>query len=188
MSNGVPEFELDLLFLIAISIKLNNFCLVNLTKLNFYTNFILRIVYNVSVMNNYQLDNVLAFPIELPHVYHEFHETCHSVTFIVLINSHQRWKQTQNRICFHLWCESTLVLLRCHSIIWSLFFMFCDFSDLSISDWIVSKSALLKSRSHNFFALFKRNYRLFLKNSPQRVSANEYLQCNITLDLSVMPM
>ena len=23
-------------------------------------------------------------------VYHEFHETCHSVTFIVLVNSHQR--------------------------------------------------------------------------------------------------
>ena len=28
--------------------------------------------------------------------YHEFHETCHSVTFVVLVNSHQ---QTWNRIC-----------------------------------------------------------------------------------------
>ena len=29
----------------------------------------LKIVYDVSVMNNYQLDYVLAFPIEVPHVY-----------------------------------------------------------------------------------------------------------------------
>ena len=41
---------------------------------------------------------------------HEFHETCHSVTFIALVNSHQRWKQTRNRVCFHLWCELTLAL------------------------------------------------------------------------------
>ena len=41
---------------------------------------------------------------------HEFHETCHSVTFIVLVNSHQRWKQMRNRVCFHLWCEFTLAL------------------------------------------------------------------------------
>ena len=51
---------------------------------------------------------------------HEFHETCHSVTFIVLVNSHQKWKQTRNRVCFHLWCELTLALW-CHSIVWSLF-------------------------------------------------------------------
>ena len=38
---------------------------------------------------------------------HEFYETCHSVTFIVLVNSHQRWKQPRNRVCFHLWCELT---------------------------------------------------------------------------------
>ena len=30
-----------------------------------------------------------------------------SVTFIVLVNSHQRWKQTRNRVCFHL-CVSWL--------------------------------------------------------------------------------
>ena len=40
----------------------------------------------------------------------EFHETCHSFTFIVLVNSHQRWKQTRFRVCFHLWCELTLAL------------------------------------------------------------------------------
>ena len=27
---------------------------------------------------------------------------------IVLVNSHQRWKQTCNQVCFHLWCELTL--------------------------------------------------------------------------------
>ena len=54
--------------------------------------------------------------------YREFHESYHSVTFIVLVNSHQRWKQMQNRVCFHLWCELTLALW-CQSIIWSLFFM-----------------------------------------------------------------
>ena len=51
---------------------------------------------------------------------HEFHETCQSVTFYVLVNSHQRWKQTQNRVCCHLWCELTLALW-CNSIVWILF-------------------------------------------------------------------
>ena len=54
-------------------------------------------------------------------VCHEFHETCHSVTFYFMknrlqtmlwhrnarVNSHQRWKQTRFRVCFHLWCELT---------------------------------------------------------------------------------
>ena len=53
---------------------------------------------------------------------HEFHETRHSVIFIVLVNSHQRWKQTRFHVCFHLWCELTLALW-CHSIVWSLFVM-----------------------------------------------------------------
>ena len=52
---------------------------------------------------------------------HEFHETCHSVTFHFMkkgsqtmlwhhntrVNSHQIWKQTRFRVCFHLWCELT---------------------------------------------------------------------------------
>ena len=62
----------------------------------------------------------------------EFHEACHSVTFIVLVNSHQRWKQTRNRVCFHLWCELTLALW-CHSIVWSPFFMKWD-----VTEWQVS--------------------------------------------------
>ena len=30
--------------------------------------------------------------------------------FIVVVNSHQRWKQTRNRVCFHLWCELTTTM------------------------------------------------------------------------------
>ena len=63
---------------------------------------------------------------------HEFHETCLSFTFIVLVNSHQRRKQTRNCVCFHLWCELTLALW-CHIIIWSLFFM-----KLNVAEWQVS--------------------------------------------------
>ena len=45
------------------------------------------------------------------------------IALIILVNSHQRWKQMWNRVCFHLWCELTLALLRYHSIAWSLFFL-----------------------------------------------------------------
>ena len=52
---------------------------------------------------------------------HEFHENHHSVTSYFIqkklqtmlwhhnarVNSHQRWKQTRFRVCFHLWCEFT---------------------------------------------------------------------------------
>ena len=55
---------------------------------------------------------------------HEFHETCHSITFLfdkkrlqmvlwhhyARVNSHQRWKQTRFRVCFHLWCELTITM------------------------------------------------------------------------------
>ena len=41
-------------------------------------------------------------------------------TQMVLVNSHQRWKQTLICVCFHLWCELTPALW-CHSIVWSLF-------------------------------------------------------------------
>ena len=37
-------------------------------------------------------------------------------TQMVLVNSHQRWKQTRNRVCFRLWCELTLV--NCPNHIW----------------------------------------------------------------------
>ena len=56
---------------------------------------------------------------------------CLSFTFIVLVNSHQRWKQTRNRVCFHLWCELTLVSW-CHSIVWSLFF-----HEIKLTEWQV---------------------------------------------------
>ena len=48
---------------------------------------------------------------------------CHKGNFfslLQLVNSHQRWKQTRNHVCFHLWGELTLALW-CHSIVWSLF-------------------------------------------------------------------
>ena len=63
-------------------------------------------------------------------VYHEFHETCHFVTFIVLVNLnvHQRRKQTWNRVCFHPWCELTLALW-CHTIVWSLSFKKQEFTN-----------------------------------------------------------
>ena len=48
------------------------------------------------------------------------------------VNSHQRWKQTRFRVCFHLWCELTLALW-CHSIVWSLFFM-----KYNVTEWQVS--------------------------------------------------
>ena len=38
----------------------------------------------------------------------------------VRVNAHQRWKQTRNRVCFHLWCELTLALC-CHSMVWCPF-------------------------------------------------------------------
>ena len=61
---------------------------------------------------------------------------------IVLVNSHQRWKQTRNRVCFHLWCELTMALW-CHRIVWSLFFLeikcngmmnFMEFMQTSLSN------------------------------------------------------
>ena len=42
------------------------------------------------------------------------------ITNTVLVNSHQRWKQMRNCICFHLWCELTLALWCC-SIVWIAF-------------------------------------------------------------------
>ena len=45
---------------------------------------------------------------------HEFHKTCHETCLQTMlwhynarVNSHQRWKQTRFRVCFHLWCELT---------------------------------------------------------------------------------
>ena len=75
---------------------------------------------------------------------HEFHETCHSVTFYFMkkrlqtmlwhhnarVNSHQRWKQTWSCVCFHLWCEltSTLNSVECNRMTSFMEFMFSDFA------------------------------------------------------------
>ena len=72
-------------------------------------------------------------PYNHPYYYpHEFHETCHSVTFIALVNSNQRWKQMRNRVCFHLWCELTLTSW-CHSTGLESFFM-----KWNVTEWQVS--------------------------------------------------
>ena len=53
------------------------------------------------------------------------------------VNSHQRWKQTQFRVCFHLWCELT--------------------SSMKVTEWqvpwnsCVACGALLPYRSGNYF-------------------------------------
>ena len=33
------------------------------------------------------------------------------------VNSHQRWKQTRNRVCFHLWCELTSTMSAMHFLL-----------------------------------------------------------------------
>ena len=43
--------------------------------------------------------------------YHETMLWCYNA----IVNSHQRWKQTRNRVCFHLWCELTSTM-RCNGM------------------------------------------------------------------------
>ena len=65
---------------------------------------------NYKIIISYAFDSVeisYQFHVKLALIKHELHETGHSVTFIVLVNSHQRWKQTRNRVCFHVWRELT---------------------------------------------------------------------------------
>ena len=44
------------------------------------------------------------------------------------VNSHQRWKQTRFRVCFHLWCELT--------------------STMNVTEWQVSRNSCLVSHCH----------------------------------------
>ena len=64
---------------------------------------------------------------------------------LIRVNSHQRWKQTRNRVCFLLWCELTLGLW-CHSIVWSLFFMKWNVTEWRISwnSWLPEPSGEMK--------------------------------------------
>ena len=67
--------------------------------------------------------------------YHEFHETCHFITFYFLKKKDSKRccdttmpesihnKDESKRGCASLWCELT-VALWCHSIVWSLFSWF----------------------------------------------------------------
>ena len=60
-------------------------------------------------------------------LYHEFHETRHSVTLIVLVNSHQRWKQTRFcvlllRLTRHLKKVIHTKMAKCRFLVLSLFY------------------------------------------------------------------
>ena len=44
----------------------------------------------------------------------------HSLYWSIHTKDESKSDQTRNRVCFHLWCELTLVLW-CHSIVWGLF-------------------------------------------------------------------
>ena len=42
------------------------------------------------------------------------------------VNSHQRWKQTRNRVCFHLWCELTSTMnVTEWQVSWILWYSWC---------------------------------------------------------------
>ena len=97
---------------------------------------------------------------------HEFHETCQSVIFIVLVNSHQRWKQTRNRVCFHLWCELTLALwshsivgvffhkIKCNGMTSFMEFILYEEADLAFSSCSVSHSWVICYFCHHHFPTF----------------------------------
>ena len=78
-------------------------------------------VFTISTTNIYLQWTLLTLEFVIWCIQHEFHETCHSVTFNswkkrlqtmlwrhnTRVNSHQRWKHTRFRVGFHLWCELT---------------------------------------------------------------------------------
>ena len=76
----------------------NEFCLLEIVGVVFYLSALWRVVMCLSIV--YELALVfLLFQVSVPlkrgvsrskRSRHEFHETCHSVIFIVLVNSHQR--------------------------------------------------------------------------------------------------
>ena len=74
-------------------------------------------------LNNFPLSIITWIPWNLSFRYILFHEKRLQTMLWhhnARVNSHQRWKQTRNRVCFHLWCVLTLALW-CHSIVWSIF-------------------------------------------------------------------
>ena len=82
------------------------------------------------------------------------------------VNSHQRWKQTRFRVCFHLWCELTntmnvtdwqVSLNSCkHFQKWNLLKSFHGAADNKLCFWKILTS---------FLALIKQLCIIFLLNS-----------------------
>ena len=89
---------------------------------------------------------------------------------IACVNSHQRWKQTRFRVCFHLWCELT--------------------STINVTEWQVSWNScniignlLLK---HKKTMLWKKENMIgckFVTNSSQHI---DYLRKNSPWDPSIV--
>ena len=114
---------------------------------------------------------------------HECYETCHSITFIVPVNSHQRWKQTLNRVCFHLQCELTLALW-CHSIVWSLF----SWNKMKWNDKFhgihVTIKKLIKKRNHSWCRIALLEHLQIQKDScfiyvAKHVKPSIYVFCSL---------
>ena len=66
------------------------------------------------------------------------------------VNSHQRWKQTRFRVCFHLWCELT--------------------STMNVTEWYVSWNSCFFSFTFKGYecamcALRKKNWFLFIERA-----------------------
>ena len=56
----------------------------------------------------------------------------------VRVNSHQRWKQTRFRVCFHLWCELT--------------------STMNVTEWQLSWNSLGRQKSSKKLTVGIRNF------------------------------
>ena len=78
------------------------------------------------------------------------------------VNSHQRWKQTRFRVCFHLWCELTITM---NATEWQVSWNSC----VDISSKILFNSANFKSsdlvcpRDHNLPFLVRNSLQKYRK-------------------------
>ena len=75
-------------------------------------NFFTERMFTISTANNYSvlLRNISWIPWNLSGHYILLHEKRLQTMpwhHKAKVNSHQRWKQTRFRVCFHLWCELT---------------------------------------------------------------------------------
>ena len=109
---------------------------------------------NESITNGWQFFPCFLFswiPWNLSFSYILFHEKRLQTTLwhlIARVNSHQRWKQTRNRVYFHLWCELTSTM-RCNGMTSFMEFMItkcwckCKYSSMQNTQCIVGSHRLL---------------------------------------------